>query len=158
MLVDEATGEVNWTVEAHPPRSHLHFMIRARVAMSPDDRLIASVSRHDRHWKLWDDVRGAVHRVGATHDGTGGCICRNWFTNLVDWVVPRNHPLQAGCPVVAHIGGLVAVAFSPCAGLPRWATTARWSCGTLKQVRRNTTCRMVTGAPWRCPSRRLGRG
>ena len=106
MLVDEATGEVKWAVEAHIQQSS-----STQVAMSLDGRFVASVGLYDPHWKLWDAASGAVHMVGATH-GTGACICA---------VPEAGAPvLQAGCPLVAHIGGLKEVAFSPCGG--RFAT------------------------------------
>ena len=66
-LVDEATGEVKWAVQAH------HY--GSRTAMSSEGRFIASVGGDDEHWKLWDAASGAVHKVGARHDGTAGCIC-----------------------------------------------------------------------------------
>ena len=113
MLVDEATAEVRWDVEeAHLRGPHSGGRSGARVAMSPDGRFVASVGRDDAQWKLWDVSTGAVHMAGATHDGTGACICRLQY---------HTHPsLKAECPVVAHTGGLLAVAFSPC-GL-RFAT------------------------------------
>ena len=57
MLVDQATGEVKWAVEAH--------VGDITVAMSPGGKLTASVSNEDGHWKLWDAGSGALHRVGA---------------------------------------------------------------------------------------------
>jgi len=91
MLVDEATGEEKWAVQAHSLSSEVE------VAMSPNGRFVASVgsgrsgtqrarsSRHDDVWKIWDAASGELHRAVATHDGTG-----------------------------AHRVGLRAVAFSPC--------------------------------------------
>jgi len=55
------------------------------VAMSPNGRFVASVGSDDDDWKIWDAASGELHRVFTTHHGTG-------------W----------------NIGGLVAVAFSPC--------------------------------------------
>ena len=99
MLVDEATREVKWEVQAHSLHSH------PNVAMSPGTgRFVVSVGLHDEHWTLWDSASGAVHSVGARHDGTGACICE--FNNL-------GHGLfQEGCPVLAHTKGVYAVAFS----------------------------------------------
>jgi len=98
MLVDEATGEIRWEIEASDSST--------RVAMSPDGRLVASLGLKDEHWKLLDSSSGEVHRVGAKHDGTKACICE----------VPDSGQrlLQEGCPVVAHTGALRTVAFSPC--------------------------------------------
>jgi len=98
MLVDEATGEIRWEIEASDSST--------RVAMSPDGRLVAILRWNDEHWKLLDSSNGEVHRVGAKHDGTNACICE----------VPDSGQrlLQEGCPVVAHTGALCAVAFSPC--------------------------------------------
>jgi len=112
MLVDEATAEVRWDVEAHLRGSSSESQSGARVAMSPDGRFVASVGRDEEQWKLWDVSTGAVHMAGATHDGSGACICRLQHHT--------RSSLQAECPVVAHIGGLNKVVFSPC-GL-RFAT------------------------------------
>jgi len=101
MLVDEATGGVKWQVEAHIGEGP-----GPQVAMSLDGRFVASLRFDDPRWKLWDAASGAVHMVGATHDGTGACICAE---NVQGRLV-----VQEGCPVVAHTGGLRAVAFSPC--------------------------------------------
>ena len=66
MLVDEATGEVKWDVQAHPGTGGG----RAYVSMSPDNgRFVASVGMDEKHWKLWDAASGAVHRVGARRKG-----------------------------------------------------------------------------------------
>jgi WD40 repeat protein len=101
MLVDEETGEEMWAVQAHPDGQS-----GARVAMSPDGRFVATMSFDDAQWKLWEAASGAVHRAGATHDGTGACICE---------VGDEEDPVvQEGCPVVAHTKGIRAVAFSPC--------------------------------------------
>jgi len=98
MMVDGATGEGKWAVQAYFPGTDS----RSRVAMSPGDgKFVASVGFDDGRWKLWDSASGAVHRVGATHDGTGACTC----------TMPTR---EDGCPVVAHTGGICAVAFTPC--------------------------------------------
>ena len=103
MLVDEATGEVKWDVQAHPGTGGG----RAYVSLSPDNgRFVASVGMDEEHWKLWNATSGAVHRVGARHDGSGACICRVTRTGRIS--------VKEGCPVVAHTDGLRAVAFSPC--------------------------------------------
>ena len=94
MLVDEATGEVMWAVQAHPAGRACH------VAMSPSGKFVASVADKEAHWKLWEAASGAIHMEGASHDGTGACIC-------VD-------ELQNECPAVAHTAILHAVAFAPC--------------------------------------------
>jgi len=98
MLVDEATGEEKWARKDHSKFGS----ISGHVAISPGTgRFVASMGFNDERWTLWDAASGAVHRVGATHDGTGDCIC----------TVPIR---QEGCPVVAHTGGMRVVAFSPC--------------------------------------------
>jgi len=94
MLVDEATGEVMWAVEAHPAGDECH------VAMSPSGKFVASVADTEAHWMLWEAASGEVHMVGASHDGTGACICMN--------------EIRTECPVVAHTAVLHAVAFAPC--------------------------------------------
>ena len=114
MLVDEATGGVKWEVEAHIADTisdvlgqqfpHLGYWVL--VAISPDGRFVASVELEHPRWKLWDTASGVVHMVGATHDGAGACICAVDGRGLL--------VVQEGCPVVAHTGGLRAVAFSPC--------------------------------------------
>jgi len=105
MLVDESTGEVKWDVQAHPYVSAPRYG-HTKIAMTPDGRRVASVGFNDEQWRLWEAASGTLNRVGARHDGTGACIC----------VVPEAGPtlLHEGCPVVAHRGGLLALAFSPC--------------------------------------------
>jgi len=104
MLVDEATGEEKWAVQAHSAGGTHQT---PQVAMSPGNgRFVVSVGGNDEHWKLWDAASGELHRVGATHDGTGACICV--FNNL------GRRVLQEGCPVVAHTAKVTTVAFSPC--------------------------------------------
>jgi WD40 repeat protein len=126
MLVDEATGEVKWAVQAHSPGRF------ARVAMSPEGRFVASVGLGDKHWRLWNAASGAVHRVGDSHDGTGACICAVQATG--------QRVLQEGCPVVAHIRGIWSVSFSPCG--QRFATGGKerdvivWDVQTGKAERR----------------------
>jgi len=104
MLVDEATGEVKWDVQAHAAEN---MDATAAAAMSPDGSFVASVGNLDQHWKLWDAANFAVHRVGGTHDGGGACICE---------VPDLGHPLvvQEGCPVLAHTAEIRALSFSPC--------------------------------------------
>jgi len=99
MLVDSATGEVKWAVQAHAG-GHLSI-----VEMSPSGRFVASVSAGEEKWKLWDVESGAEWMVGAGHD-SGACIC------AVDDLGHR--VAQEGCTVVAHTGGLRALVFSPC--------------------------------------------
>ena len=65
MVVDEATGEVKWAVQAHPLGSLV------RVAMSPNGRFVASVGFYDDDWKIWDAASGELHRVVTAHDETG---------------------------------------------------------------------------------------
>jgi len=98
MVVDSGTGEVQWEVEAHGTGS------QTRVAMS-HGRFVASVGVRDAHWKLWDVASGELHMVGATHDGTGACICE---LNEQD-----ERALNEQCTVVAHTRGLTALALSP---------------------------------------------
>jgi len=103
MLVDEANGEVRWTVDAHAGDDDG----QSCVAMSPDNgRFVASVSSSEENWKLWDVASGAEWMAGARHDGTAACICE---------VHVQGHRVkQEGCPVVAHTEGIRALAFSPC--------------------------------------------
>jgi len=101
ILVDETTGEVKWSVQAHPVEDW-----SSRVAMSPGGGVMASVGQRDEHWTLLDAASGVVHRVGARHDGTGACICE--VPDLGQRLV------QEGCPVVAHTGPIRAMEFSPC--------------------------------------------
>ena len=99
MLVDETTGEVKWDLQDPGEMD-------ATAAMSPDGSLVASVGNNDPQWKLWD-ASGGLHRMGATHDGSGACNCG---------VPVLDQPLvvQEGCPVVAQTKGIRALAFSPC--------------------------------------------
>ena len=99
-LVDEETGQEQWSVQAHSESSHTF------LAMHPDGGLLASASDSEECWKLLDPANGAVLRTGARHDGTGACTCG---------VQHNGRPLlQEGCPVVAHTAELLSVAFSPC--------------------------------------------
>jgi len=106
MLVDEATGEVKWEVQAHPGGE----ILQTQVAMSKDGRFVASVGGNDEHWKLWDVASGALYRAGARHDGwesaTTGCICEMPGSGATRF--------KGACPVGAHTSFLLAVAFSPC--------------------------------------------
>jgi WD40 repeat protein len=86
VVVDEATGEEKWAVQAHSQQSLVH------VAVPPNGRFVASVGFDDYDWKIWDAWSGKLHRVVATHDG-------------VDF--PQTHSSFIG-------NGLRAVAFSPC--------------------------------------------
>jgi len=97
MLMDEAIGVVKWEVKAHCGTTDR----RSRVAIA--GKFVASVGLGDQHWTLWNAASGAVHRVGAKHDGTAGCICTLPFRSV-----------HEGCPVVAHTAGLRSLAFSPC--------------------------------------------
>jgi len=107
MLVDEATGEVKWAVQAHAAGDRNRVSgLSTMVAMSPNGRFVASVGTADENWKLWQAASGAEWMTGVRHDGTGTCSCQ------VDDLGRR--VLQEGCPVVAHTAGLRAVAFSPC--------------------------------------------
>ena len=108
LVVDAATGEEKWAVQAHAGQfGQGQIYSRGRRAMSPDGRFLASLGGAAKSWRLWDVVSGALHMVGSAHDGSGSCICEE-DPDLGIRVV------QAGCPVVAHNGGLSAVAFSPC--------------------------------------------
>jgi len=100
ILVDEATGEVRWAVQAHPAGGTW----RSRVVMSPDGKFVASVGFDDERWKIWDAASGALRRAGPTHDGTGECVCG----------VPElgQRLVLEGCPVAAHTRGIRAVACS----------------------------------------------
>ena len=100
VLVDEATGEEKWRVQAHDGV--------VCVAVSPDGRFVASMGNNDGHWRLWDAESGEVNRVRATHDGTGACICED----LDEW--GHGRLVKAGCPVVAHSEFLWALSFSSC--------------------------------------------
>ena len=102
MLVDEATGEVKWAVQAHAAGNKWKTL----VAMSPSGRFVASVGGGDESWTLWDAANGAERMAGARHDGTGACTCQ------VDELGHR--VVQEGCPIVAHTAEVNALAFSPC--------------------------------------------
>jgi len=100
MLVDEATGEVKWAVQAHAGENS-----RTKVAMSPSGRFVASVSTAEENWKLWDAASGAERMAGARHDGTGACICEVTGSGRIS--------LHEGCPVLAHTAGLQQLIFTP---------------------------------------------
>jgi len=101
MLVDEATGEVRWAVQAHAGGT-----TSTLVAMSSKGGLVASAGAAEHSWKLWDCESGAQWMTGARHDGTGACICG--VDELGDLLV------HEGCLVIAHTAGLEALAISPC--------------------------------------------
>jgi hypothetical protein len=100
ILVDAATGEERWALQAHAGEYS-----STQVAMSPSGRFVASVGFSEENWKLWDASSGAAWMAGARHDGSRACIC-------VDELGRRL--LQGGCPLVAHTAGLLALALSPC--------------------------------------------
>ena len=56
MLVDEATGEEKWAVQAHS----LDYVVH--VAVSPNGRFVASVGFRDDDCKIWDAASGQLHR------------------------------------------------------------------------------------------------
>jgi WD40 repeat protein len=105
MVIDAVTWVEKWAVQAHPHGADRLGWVKA--AMSPDGSLVASVSRDDPQWKLWNSASGELHLQGFTHDGSGACICE--VPALCDPVV-----VQEGCPVVAHTWGICSLAFSPC--------------------------------------------
>ena len=55
-LIDAATGNVRWEVEGGQ---------ESRATMSPDGRFVASVSRFEEYWKLWDAASGVLCMTGA---------------------------------------------------------------------------------------------
>ena len=59
ILVDEATGEERWAVQAH------NLTPSTRVAMSPSGWFVASVGGEDDNWMLWDAADGAERMAGA---------------------------------------------------------------------------------------------
>jgi len=109
ILVDEATGEVKWALQAHSLNSW-----STEVAMSPDGRFLVSVGTVDGHWKMWDAASGTIHSVGTKHDLSRVCICAN---------DAGGREVQEGCPLEAHTGGLRAVVLLPCG--KRFATGGR---------------------------------
>jgi WD40 repeat protein len=129
MLVDAACMEVKWSVKAHSgavSESKLADIARSgwciwdncpgriEVAMSPDGSLVASVG-NEHHWKLWDTSSGTLHRVGATHDGTGACICDAGGAGRMPGSDAHIRlVVQEGCPVVAHTSFISVVVFSSC--------------------------------------------
>ena len=113
IMVQEATGEVRWTVQAHAGQGS-----STSVAMSPDKKLVASVGSAEANWKLWDAASGAAGMTGARH-GTGACICQVDGLDLQSF--------DEDCPVVAHTSGLRALAFSPC-------SQHRWTPGIVLQI------------------------
>jgi len=136
MLVDEGTGEVKWAIQAHT--STCAGYSPSGVAMSTDGRFVASVGLEDDQWKLWHAASGAIHSVGARHDGSGACICD---------VPPLGHPsFKEGCPAVAHFGGLLAVAFSSCG--QRLATGGRDRSLILWDARTGKRLPSLNPEPW----------
>ena len=123
ILMDEATGEVKWTVQAHALTNvsmYNRTLVRGSseadtlVAMSPNGRFVASAGGAEENWKLWDVASGAVWMAGARHDGNGACICG------VDQL--GRTLFREACTVVAHTPGapaarpegVRALVFSPC--------------------------------------------
>ena len=65
ILVDEATGEVRWEVQAHPGQFAEAYST-ACVAISPNSgRFVASVGSKEENWKMWDVRSGAAWMAGA---------------------------------------------------------------------------------------------
>ena len=63
MLVDAATGEVKWAVQAHDGSDS-----GTRVTMSPrNGRFVASIGFAAENWKLWDVASGAEWMTGERH-------------------------------------------------------------------------------------------
>ena len=108
-LLDAATWNVRWEVEG---AQNIGDMFLQAATMSSDGRFLASVRNIRNCWKLWDAASGSEWMSGAKHDGTGACMCGTHPTEL-----------HGGCPVVAHTGWILAVAFSPCG--KRFATGGR---------------------------------
>jgi WD40 repeat protein len=103
-LMDEETSEVKWDILAHRTSTTRN----SEVALSPNGAFVASfLDSYGLQWKLWDVESGMLHMAGATHDGTGACICS--VPELDDTPV-----VQQGCPVVAHTDTLSALTFSSC--------------------------------------------
>ena len=102
MLVDAATGEVKWAVQAHDGSDS-----GTRVTMSPrNGRFVASIGFAAENWKLWDVASGAEWMTGERHSGLGPCTCRVTRSGRIS--------LDVGCPVVAHTAVLRAQTCSPC--------------------------------------------
>ena len=113
MMVDEATGEEKWSIQAHS----LNY--KARVAMAPDGRFVASVGFNDDSWKIFFAASGELHREVATH------------------VAPTD-------PYEISLGrGLRAVAFSPCG--QRLATQGSDGAVVLWDVRTGEAERRIQG-------------
>jgi len=62
MLVDEATGEEKWAVQAHSQTGEFSLV---HVAMSPNGAFVASVGSGDDDCKIWDAASGELHMVVA---------------------------------------------------------------------------------------------
>jgi len=94
-LVDAATSEDKWGVQAHAGSK------RAAVAISPNGSCVASVGFSDRQWKLWDSSDGALNMTEPAHDGSGGCTCSGY------------EPVRDTC-ALAPTTDMFVVEFSPC--------------------------------------------
>jgi hypothetical protein len=62
-LIDAATGNVQWKKRFRDVKKIEDWC--RRVSMSPDGRFLASVSRCQEHWTLWDVKRGVMCMTGA---------------------------------------------------------------------------------------------
>jgi WD40 repeat protein len=102
-LVDAATGKVQWKKRFTDVKKKEDWC--RGVSMSPDGRFLASVSRFQEHWTIWELASGVMCIKGDIHDGSGACCCK---------VTRKGREMEEGCPLQAHTGGMRAVQFSPC--------------------------------------------
>ena len=101
-LIDAATGNVRWEVEGGQ---------ESRATMSPDGRFVASVSRSEEYWKLWNAASGVLCMTGARQ--------RNRNVQLPSDHeriprVPRSRMLSTSAHCGIGCGGILAVRTEAC--------------------------------------------
>ena len=96
-LVDPATGEISFDIQAH-------VQAICCLALSPEGDILAT-SSFDKSWRLWN-VDGTERLRVQGHNGKGACACQPH--RLLSW-----RSVEPACQVVGHARRVDAIAFTP---------------------------------------------